>query len=83
MPRPTNDDAAGMVAALAEDLAGINPDTALAAVSTHYRESADRIMPAHIWAIARRTASNPAHRSFADALASAECRDCRLPAATP
>lgn len=53
MPRPTDPAAAATAAALAEDLAGIDPDAALAAVSAHYRESPDRIMPAHIWAIVR------------------------------
>ncbi len=73
MPRPDDPAAAAVATALAEDLAGIDPDAAVEAIGVHYRQSADRVMPAHIWAIVRR--DHPAHPAFkttAEALASAE-----------
>jgi hypothetical protein len=36
------------VLAWLQDIGDLNPDDALAAVSEHYRESTDRIMPAHV-----------------------------------
>jgi hypothetical protein len=74
MPRADNPAAAAVAAALAEDLAGINPDAAVEAVSTHYRQTTDRIMPAHIWAIVRGSdaSRNPAYRPLAEAVAAAE-----------
>lgn len=70
--RPDDPGAAAVAAALAEDLAGINPHAALAAVKTHYRESTERIMPGHIWAIVRRASNGPGDKPTTEALHSAE-----------
>lgn len=71
IPRPEHPDAAGIAAALAEDLAGISQEAAVAAVATHYRESTERIMAAHIRAIVRRE-SGAVPRNLTESIATAE-----------
>lgn len=56
-PRIRADDAD--VAFWAEVLGDIDLHVALEALKAHYRESADRIMPAHVIAYARRTKRKP------------------------
>lgn len=74
MPRPDNPAAAAVAAALAEDLAGIDSDAAVEAVSAHYRQTTDRIMPAHIWAIVRGSdaSRHPAYRPLSESIAASE-----------
>lgn len=72
IPRPEHPDASAIAAALAEDLAGISQEAALAAVATHYRESTERIMAGHIRAIVRRDHGGPVPRTIADSIAATE-----------